>query len=75
MPHTRLRLGYHLSTDLHFCDTLNVRILLKFFNLSLYSFPSFAIIKRIVEAHGGTIRATSQIGQGSCFTVCPPIVG
>lgn len=22
-----------------------------------------------------TIRATSQIGQGSCFTVCLPIVG
>jgi signal transduction histidine kinase len=32
------------------------------------------ITKRIVEAHGGSIRLRSQLGQGSTFTVELPLV-
>ena len=32
------------------------------------------IARRFVEAHGGTITATSRLGQGSTFTVTLPIV-
>jgi signal transduction histidine kinase len=32
------------------------------------------IAKRLVEAHGGTIRAQSELGKGSCFSFTVPIV-
>jgi signal transduction histidine kinase len=33
-----------------------------------------AITKAIVEAHGGTLHVTSELGQGSTFTVRLPVV-
>ena len=31
-----------------------------------------ALVKRIVELHGGSVSLRSQLGEGSCFTVCLP---
>lgn len=31
-----------------------------------------AIAKQLVQAHGGTIRAESELGRGTCFTICIP---
>ncbi|WP_198805886.1 PAS domain-containing protein [Leptolyngbya sp. BL0902] len=33
-----------------------------------------ALVKRIVDAHGGEVTLTSDVGQGSCFTVQLPII-
>ncbi|MBD2449893.1 response regulator [Nostoc sp. FACHB-152] len=33
-----------------------------------------ALVKRIVNLHGGTVSVTSEVGQGSCFHVCIPYV-
>jgi len=30
------------------------------------------LVKQIVELHGGSVSLTSQLGQGSCFTICLP---
>jgi signal transduction histidine kinase len=30
------------------------------------------IAKRLVEAHGGTMEATSELGEGSCFSFTLP---
>jgi PAS domain S-box-containing protein len=32
------------------------------------------LVKQIVELHGGDVSLRSQLGQGSCFTVCLPYV-
>jgi signal transduction histidine kinase len=32
-----------------------------------------SIVKAIAENHGGTVTVTSELGIGSCFTVCLPI--
>lgn len=34
-----------------------------------------AIAKRIVEAHGGSITASSVVGRGATFTICLPLEG
>ena len=31
-----------------------------------------ALVKQIVEMHGGSVSLQSELGQGSCFTVCLP---
>ncbi|MBE9032069.1 PAS domain S-box protein [filamentous cyanobacterium LEGE 11480] len=33
-----------------------------------------ALVKRIVELHGGQVSLTSELGQGSCFTITLPAV-
>jgi CheY-like chemotaxis protein len=33
-----------------------------------------SLVKRIVEAHGGAVTLTSNLGSGSCFTVQIPII-
>ncbi|MBD2451442.1 PAS domain-containing protein, partial [Nostoc sp. FACHB-152] len=33
-----------------------------------------ALVKRIVNLHGGMVSVTSEVGQGSCFHVCIPYV-
>lgn len=32
-----------------------------------------ALVKQLVELHGGSVTVTSQIGQGNCFTVILPL--
>ncbi|NMF58753.1 PAS domain S-box protein [Pseudanabaena yagii] len=32
-----------------------------------------ALVKRLVELHGGKVRLTSELGVGSCFTIAIPI--
>ena len=33
-----------------------------------------ALVRRLVELHHGTVGVTSELGQGSCFTVCLPYI-
>jgi signal transduction histidine kinase len=33
-----------------------------------------SIVQQIVEAHGGTIDVASVVGEGTCFTICLPLV-
>ncbi len=33
-----------------------------------------ALVKRLVELHGGKVRLTSELGVGSCFTIALPIM-
>jgi signal transduction histidine kinase/CheY-like chemotaxis protein/PAS domain-containing protein len=32
-----------------------------------------ALVKRIVEMHGGTVSVQSEVNRGSCFTICLPL--
>jgi signal transduction histidine kinase len=32
-------------------------------------------VKRIAEAHGGSVRLTSEVGKGSTFTLVLPVTG
>jgi two-component system phosphate regulon sensor histidine kinase PhoR len=34
-----------------------------------------AIVRHVAEAHGGTVRVESELGQGSTFTVTLPVSG
>jgi signal transduction histidine kinase len=34
-----------------------------------------AIVRHVAEGHGGTVRAESELGQGSTFTVTLPVAG
>ena len=34
-----------------------------------------AIVRHVAEAHGGTVRVESELGQGSTFTVTLPVAG
>jgi signal transduction histidine kinase len=34
-----------------------------------------AIVRHVAEAHGGTVRVDSELGQGSTFTVTLPVAG
>jgi two-component system, OmpR family, phosphate regulon sensor histidine kinase PhoR len=34
-----------------------------------------AIVRHVAEAHGGTVRVNSELGQGSTFTVSLPVAG
>jgi len=33
-----------------------------------------ALVLKLVELHNGTVKLTSEVGQGSCFTVCLPYI-
>jgi len=34
-----------------------------------------AVVKRLIDAHGGKIEVKSEVGKGSTFIVCLPIIG
>jgi signal transduction histidine kinase len=69
-PHVRMDFA---DTGLGMSPQVRDRIFEDFFAQRQGSGLGMAIVKRIVESHGGTITVESYAGEGSCFTILLPL--